>query len=410
VVKWKFKTFSVVQFAAIFCSVLIYTGIIKKNNNSQFYSLFSSNEISTIKGNVKTSPAITSNRNYYFFKLELSEIISKISNIKTSGTINILCPKEIVEAHFPGKLYDFNGVVLEQGLNVILTGYVSNELFICSQAECIDYKNWFCKIRAVFRMQFKRLMFQWGKAGGLLLALLSGAREYTDEKLSEAFRLSGLSHVLALSGMHLSFFSGFTLNVTKIFFGKKKSFIFSIFFVLFFVWFAGFSPSLFRAFLCFLIIAFCQYLNVEISMLSVLSLSFLIQIIFRSDDVYSVSFILSYMALTGIILLSDFFKKYFSYILIKKFSEAFSVSVSAQLFTSMITVKFFKVLTPVGILSSVFTSDLFNIFLITGFVLVILSFLFPPLINVSGLLLNYIYIIIEKGVIFFAQFKPIVFN
>ena len=49
-------------------------------------------------------------------------------------------------------------------------------------------------------------MYMWGSAGGLLLALLSASKEYTSSAFSDAFRLAGLSHILALSGMHVSIF------------------------------------------------------------------------------------------------------------------------------------------------------------------------------------------------------------
>ena len=64
------------------------------------------------------------------------------------------------------------------------------------------------RFRALCRLYFKRMMFAWGSAGGLLLALLCGARDFTESETADAFRMAGLSHILALSGMHLSLFYG----------------------------------------------------------------------------------------------------------------------------------------------------------------------------------------------------------
>lgn len=409
-VKVKFKTFSVIQLSALICAFLIYSGLIGKKSLSPLCTILNPEKICSLEGKVISNPSVTSNRKYYFLELELSKIFYKDSISNASGRFKVLCPKEIIEAHYPGKLYDKKGIVFEVGALVHLQGKADNDFFVCTEAEVYGWKNFFSKIRAVFRLQFKRLMYRWGRAGGLLLALLSGSREYTNPQLAEAFRLAGLSHVLALSGMHLSFFSGFALKSTKKIFGKKKSQLFSIILVLFFVWFAGLSPSLFRALLCFLIISFTHYLNLDLSMLSVLSLSFLIQVFVRPQDTHSLSFILSYSSLLGIILMTDLFEKIFSFFMIKKFSNAFSLSLSAQLFTSFITAIIFRMITPIGTISSVLTGDLFSIFLLFGFILVLLALLFPPLINVSGLLLNSIYIIIEKSVTFFANFQPIIIN
>ena len=71
------------------------------------------------------------------------------------------------------------------------------------------------KSRAFCRLEFKRMMFSWGKAGGFLLALLSGSKEYLDIDLVENFKKSGLSHILALSGMHLSLLSGIAAFIGK---------------------------------------------------------------------------------------------------------------------------------------------------------------------------------------------------
>jgi len=76
--------------------------------------------------------------------------------------------------------------------------------------------------------------------------------------VSDAFRNAGLSHILALSGMHLSLVSGIAFFAGMRLFGKTKSYIFQFCAVSLFVWFAGFSPSLLRAFLCSVLLLLCS--------------------------------------------------------------------------------------------------------------------------------------------------------
>ena len=86
-------------------------------------------------------------------------------------------------------------------------------------------------------------MKDWGRAGGFLLALLSGSKEYLDSKISNTFRHSGLSHILALSGMHLSLISsiaGIVENKSAL---KKLGLLLKVGTIILFVWFAGISPS-----------------------------------------------------------------------------------------------------------------------------------------------------------------------
>ena len=107
-------------------------------------------------------------------------------------------------------------------------------------------------------------MYMWGNAGGLLLALLSSSKEYTSFEFSNAFRLAGLSHILALSGMHVSIFSTLTEKSFFKIFGKNKTNFLSLIIVLLFVWFAGIAPSLTRAMISTIIIFIAAKLNLKL--------------------------------------------------------------------------------------------------------------------------------------------------
>ena len=135
-------------------------------------------------------------------------------------------------------------------------------------------------------------MYSWGAAGGLLLALLCGAKEYTSTDISLAFRNAGLSHILALSGMHLSMFSGIALFFGKKIGRKKLSFIIRIIALILFVWFAGLSPSLLRAFICSLLMIIAALANVKKpDMLMILAFSFLCQTIIAPEHLFNTGFI-----------------------------------------------------------------------------------------------------------------------
>ena len=141
-------------------------------------------------------------------------------------------------------------------------------------------------------------MYAWGPAGGFLLALLSGSREYTEVSVAENFKKAGLSHILALSGMHLSMFSGLAVFLGTKLRRKRITLVFQLVSVSAFVWFAGFSPSLLRAFICLFIVLFQGILSLEKSdMLTVLCFSFFTQCMISPNDLLNTGFILSYGAL-----------------------------------------------------------------------------------------------------------------
>lgn len=411
VVKYLQKPFFL---AALICCFIFYSGNFKFPERSKFISLLNKNEINEITGIILNSPSKISSGNFYSAKFQIDKAKDyKQKQSSATGIISVYIPTEIVEAYFPGKLYssgnNSEAYLYEAGGHYIFSGKFSNNNFYISKCK---YNKWpenaFGKIdffRALCRLQFKRLMFGWGKAGGLLLALLSGAKEYTDSSISENFRNSGLSHILALSGMHLSMFSSIA-----IFFGdkigrKKITYILRIVFLILFVWFAGFSPSLLRAFICS-----CLSLLAVINgtkdpdLLLILCFSFLLQSIISPDDIYNLGFILSYGALTGILLFNKTIFKYLSKLIPGYFSASLSASISAQILTIPIALSQFGSFSPIGIIATTIVSPLITIFIYIGLLLICLTLIFPAFLSYSGIFINLMYTIIDFLVSKFSQF------
>ena len=266
--------------------------------------------------------------------------------------------------------------------------------------------------RAIFRLKLKRLLFSWKDSGALLLALITGMREYTDEKLSSLFRKAGLSHILALSGMHLMLFRKITSFFNLRFFGKRNiSLLIEIFVISVFVFFAGLSPSLLRAFLCSLCSIILNWLGFKnVKMTEILSFSFLIHLIILPEHYKNAGFILSYSALFGILLLSDFINSKTVKILPETISSSFSASFSAQIFTMPVSLLLFKSFAPVGIISSVIVSPIITFFIYSGIFLIILCLIFPFFSDFSAFFMKILYNLIEFLVLLFSKFKIISIN
>jgi competence protein ComEC len=246
-------------------------------------------------------------------------------------------------------------------------------------------------------------MYSWGSGGGLLLALLCGAREYTEAATSEAFRRAGLSHILALSGMHLSMFSAIAL-----FFGsrtgvRKLTFILRITALFGFVWFAGFSPSLVRAFICALLTIAATIAGAQKpDMLSILCFSFLLQSALCPQDIHNAAFILSYGALAGILFTSSFFNRFYSKLTPRTVAGSLSAATGAQTFTAPISLKLFGSFSPIGIISATVVSPFVTVFIYSGLLLIILSLIFPILSKPSGIFINLQYTVIKYIVNIFS--------
>ena len=439
--KKKYINFSPSVIAAMTLVILVYCTNLPVRKND-FTSLIELEDVVEISGQVTSNPSKTQSGKYYSVSVKIASTASRTESSSAAGTIQLLIPTSIVEAMYPGKLFSkvssvggksvpiienglmFSGKVMFLAYDEITKG--SKPLFILDTIDSFSWINNFAKIRAMSRLEFKRLLYAWGDAGGLLLALLSGSREYTNRNLAEAFRLAGLSHVLALSGMHLSLFAGLAFGFGNIFGGKKIGTYISLVAVLIFVWFAGLSPSLFRAFLCTLITLVLEFSTLpgvsgnseavfrfispsysSIRLLRVLSVAFIIHICISPMDAYNAGFMLSYGALIGIALFEYITKPVFVRFKPQWLASSLTASIGAQFITAPITFSLFGTIMPIGIISSVVVSPLALGFLVIGFIFVCISIVLPFLLDPLGQILAIFYNVIDMIVMWFAQFPPI---
>lgn len=414
------------------------------SEQNPFYSLVETEKINFLQGEILSNPVKSASGKTYSFTLKVnnagitekdfytrtfldfSDYENYLKNIESGffssaeGNVKIYIPTEIVEAYYPGKLYsiaknqnDSEIPIIESGLKLAINvsylengdedGFNTNQKsFYVKKIYCHQYESTLNFYRAYSRLILKRILYNWKEAGGLLLALVSGAKEYTSIQDQENFKKSGLAHVLALSGMHLSIFA----SLPKIF-KKKNTELVSFMFVLLFVWFAGLSPSLLRALISLMLGLFLKSINIKSDLIGVLSLTFLIQVSIFPNHVLDYGFILSYGALAGLALGEKLFLPIFSKFLPKKIAADFAASVGAQGITAPITLLGFGTCSPIGILASVIVSPVANIFLSLGIFALIISILFPFLLDPIGCIMWLIYVILTSVVNFFSKF-PII--
>lgn len=413
--------------AAIICAFLFYFDIVSIKDRECFNCLFPSEKIVQLKGSLASSPVKSSSeKKYYVADFKVSEaVLDNSSKTACSGTVKVLIPSELVEKYYPGKIYtSFNvsknekkyPLLFETGNNFLVNVNFSEDenfsFFVVKSAVSFGFSQSFSgflqKIRSLCRLQFKRLMYGWNEAGGLLLALLSGSREYTETLTGEAFKNAGLSHILALSGMHLNLFGGIAFFLGKRLAKRSTADFFQLAAIIFFVWFAGLSPSLFRAMLSSLIVFFNSSLRMRrFKGITVLSASFLLQLMIFPVHLKSPAFMLSYGALAGIMSIGQVIKFFMGKRFFPKLASALSESAGAQIFTAPVTLSLFGKVMPVGIISSVIVSPFVIFFLYAGLFGTLLSLVIPFLGGGFSVIMNAVYLILKNLVLFFAK-APII--
>ena len=409
---------SSVFLAAFICVILFYSGLVKVYDKNRFVCFVKTDQINLIQGSLISSPVKTSDGKYYSGRFKVNQVSSeKGVGCEAAGNVLVYIPAEQAEALLPGKLYSSAKLkgqekahLWEAGGVYTLNGRFSfdaQKFYITSCSTSFFPQTLYGRLdyfRALCRLQFKRLMFSWGAAGGLLLALLCGAKEYTSSEISLSFKNAGLSHILALSGMHLSMFSGIALFFGKKIGRKKLTFIIRVIALVIFVWFAGFSPSLLRAFICNMLLIIAALANVKKpDMLLILSFSFLCQTIITPQDIFNSGFILSYAALAGILVTNAFFNKIYCRFMPGYFAASLGSSTGAQIFTAPVSLKLFGSFAPIGIIATSVVSPVVTLFIYSGLALIILSLICPPIAMASGFFINLEYTVLKYLVTFFSK-------
>ena len=389
------------------------------SSSDSFQSLFAPRDLTVLEGIICENPV--KSKKYggtYRTFLQVHRAQKGEAASSAWGKALVYIPQAFAEAYFPGKVYTKargeNGLLAENGAVVRFEVQAKGEGFLVTSCRSLGWQKGLrgkiARLRSLCRLQFRRIMYAWDQAGGLLLALLSGAREYTEERVSQAFSRAGLAHILALSGMHLSLFSSLSRVLGQRTFGQKFARILQLFSALFFVWFAGISPSLFRALLCSLIITISAFSRrPQPRLLTVLSASFIIHAFIFPSHLATAAFKLSYGSLAGIIVLSSLVRHLYIRFLYPAIASAFSASTGAQLMTAPVNLSLFGTLSPVGVVASVIVSPFVTLFLYAGLAGIILCLCMPflsPLIRGIMLLL---YGIIRETVLFFARCPAVTF-
>ena len=154
---------------------------------------------------------------------------------------------------------------------------------------------------------------------GTLSALTLGYREDLDPDIKRSFRQSGASHVLAVSGLHTGIIYAVVLNLLTgfgfwkpLYEDKKRRIVNGVIIIVVMVFYAlltGLSPSVCRSVLMLTLIevAYMSYRN-PIRFNSIAAAAFLI-LAFRPNDLFSVSFQLSFAAIVSIRLFYPYFKR-----------------------------------------------------------------------------------------------------
>ncbi|MDR0784730.1 MAG: ComEC/Rec2 family competence protein [Treponema sp.] len=203
--------------------------------------------------------------------------------------------------------------------------------------------------------------YRWG---GLALALLIGIRDNLDSELAGQYQNAGVSHILALSGMHLAIISAVIAFLLKRPLGLKWAAAAGSLLIAGYIFLAGAMPSLERSGLMYLLAAAAVILGLPKDPWLTLCFSFLLQIVIRPESGTSLSFILSYGALAGILTMSGPLFNGLRRYLPPVIGSSLAASLAAFIATLSITAGVFGTIRPVGIICGLVLAPIATVFMV----------------------------------------------
>ena len=234
--------------------------------------------------------------------------------------------------------------------------------------------------------------------GNLLLAILLGDKDKLSEDIQESFKTSNLSHMLAVSGAHVSYIVlGLTYVLQNSIIGKKNGKIVCIIFLLFFMAITNFTPSVTRACIMAILTLFSGIIYRKSDVYTNISVAALITLIFNPYSLLDLGFQLSYGGTIGIIIfIKRIQEKKSNSKVINYIKQMALVSVYANIIIIPIMMYHFNTVSLTFIISNIMASPILGIIVITGFLFIIASITVKPLTRLIAIFIKPILSILIK--------------
>ena len=212
-------------------------------------------------------------------------------------------------------------------------------------------------------------------------AIMFGQKHGLSKNISEMFSYAGISHILAVSGLHVSVLVSviwFMLNKIKMNRYAKLVLFGSI--LLFYSYLCLFSPSVCRASIMAIVLALCKTFGWEYDILSSLSIAGIFILLISPMSLFTLSFQLSFLCIFAIITLAPAINKLFDKIKLPKvLASSLSMSISVTIAILPVCMNSFSTVSLLGILANIIVLPIFTITYVLLFTILLLSLIFRPL-------------------------------
>lgn len=293
----------------------------------------------------------------------------------------------------PQNPYAFDNQKHMRRKSIFFTAYASeNQWHYLSHRTIHPLRTAAAKVQHHFSALFAQNGLQ-GDEYSIITAVLLGNDDTMEPELKAHFASAGVSHILCVSGMHVGIIFMIINFLLKPLDAFPRLRIIKAILLILVIWtyahITGLAPSVRRAATMFTFVTIGSLLHRPVTIYHSLFASMFIILIINPLLFFEIGFQMSYLAVFGIVILQPPLTRLWTpkYKIINYFWELATVSVAAQLATFPLSILYFGQFPNYFLLANLSVISLSFAIVMTGIVLLALSWL-PPLSHLIGLLLT----------------------
>lgn len=221
-------------------------------------------------------------------------------------------------------------------------------------------------------------------SASILNAVILGQRSNLSNDLRKIMVQSGTVHIIAISGLHVGLVTFITLMALKIFrIPRKLCYVITAFVLIIYCLLTGARTPVIRVTIMALIFLFGYIIMRQTNIYNSLSFAALLILFFNPQELFNVSFQLSFMSIISIVGLSPKIKSLFGKGLLTNpylrfLITLFSSSLAAWIGLSPLIAYYFNIISPIAILANMIIVPYLSIVIGSGLIFILAGFICPP--------------------------------
>ena len=292
-------------------SILSNTIVIYKNNEFKFIQQEYNNKEIYIHGKIISNVKTTKYKNIYKLKIynrnKLNRKTVYLSMDRKSKTkieygYEVSCYGIYISPEIQRNYKGFNYSQYLKTINIFGTIDVLDVQVNNKSSNILTFlNNVFLDVNNNIKNNFEK------NASSILIGMILGKTDEIEDEIKIEFSNSNISHLLAISGMHISCLILLCQGL-KIVIGKRKTYIFTIIILISYIAIIGMHPSAIRAVIMASLALISKIFHKKSDIWTNISLSVLILLLYNPFFILNTGLILSYMGTIAIIIYAKYYK------------------------------------------------------------------------------------------------------